>query len=73
MLRIESDGKLPETRPSHKTRHYVDMPFLNNLRITINSMKVVKHYLNGTDSAEWLSVAEKNVYKRMKDGNKNRG
>lgn len=73
MLRVEIDGKLPDNRPSQNSNHFVNIPFLDNLRITINSLKVVKHYLNGTDSAEWLEVSERNIYKRMKDGNKNRG
>jgi hypothetical protein len=68
MLRLEINERIPENRRSRKTKHFAGIPFLNNLRITINSIKIVKHYLNGTDSSEWLKVSEDNIYKRMKDG-----
>ena len=69
MLRIEID-RIPEDKPSRKSAHFTNIPFVNKLNITIKSLSIVKHYLSGTDSGEWLGVAEDNIYKRMK-GHKN--
>ena len=65
MVRVEID-RIREDKAGRKSKHFINIPFFNKVEIAVKSLSVVNHYLKGTDSDEWLTVAEDNIYKRMK-------
>jgi hypothetical protein len=69
MQEIEITGTLKHDRASHKTRHLVLQPMMNVLKGNAGGLQAINHFLKGTDSNEWLILAEKKAYKTIKDGN----
>jgi len=66
MKRIKIEGKKPDNKPSNKSIHLTYQPFALNMSLNLKSLDIVKHLLKGTESNEWLLLAEKKAYERLK-------
>ena len=71
MRRIKIESKLPNNKKGNKSNHLVYDPFSINFKLNLSSLLITKQLLIGTDSKEWLTLAEDKVYKNLKNGNKN--
>jgi len=63
---IKGADKLEHNKASHKTNHLKDCPFGVQFALNIRSLSIVPLLLKGTDSNEWLLLAEDKVYKKLK-------
>lgn len=59
----------PHDKPSNKSRHIASTPIIQDTHLKACSMLVVKSFLAGTESNEWLLLAEKKAYEFIKNGN----
>lgn len=63
-MKIEIAGKLKHDKASHKTNHFSKVVRPESLNV--HCLTVIKGYLMGTDSNDWLIKAEKLAYKEIK-------
>jgi hypothetical protein len=66
MKRIEIQGRKPHDKPSNKSAHLIHQPFAIHFNMNLNSLPIMKNLLAGTESKEWLTLAEDQVYKQIK-------
>lgn len=72
MLKIEVEYKKHD-KSSNKSNALGPTPIIENIKAMSQAMSAVHGFMAGTDSNEWLLLAEKKAYEFIKDGNKNRG
>jgi len=66
MKRVNIEGKKPHDKPSNKSNHFIYIPFAANFKLNFASLSIIHSLLKGTESKEWLTLAEDQVYKIIK-------
>jgi len=64
--KINIEGRKAENKPSNRSNYLSGQPFSINFELNLRSMIIIKQLLKGTESNEWLTLAEKNTYKKLK-------
>jgi len=63
---IKGADKLEHNKASHNTNFLKDCPFSVQFALNLKSLSIVPLLLRGTDSDEWLLLAEDKIYKKIK-------
>ena len=68
MKGILVEGKIDHKKAGNRSNHFIALPLEQHFAMNLVSVSIVQSLLKGTESNEWLLLAENKVYEQIKKG-----